>query len=313
MKTVLLGSTGKLGSAWRRLGQDRDDLDITDGPGREQVDLAVPGALEFLPQHLGGTGSELIIHAAAWTDVDGCERDADTARRVNTDSVAAIADTCKRNGTGLLFYSTDYVFDGTGPRGEEDDTRPLNVYGRTKTDAEEIIRSADIPYLIVRINVPLAPPAHGKSFYSFLLEHLSAGTPVRIVTDQWNNPLDTGRIVRWSWEAWQNGVRGTLHLGGGTYATRYDIARMVADYVGADHSLIEPITTASLSQAAPRPTRGGLLISRQTELFGTAPDLPTILQALPDTAGADTGTGTDTDSATGVDTDADTGAPRNSQ
>jgi len=76
-------------------------------------------------------------------------------------------------------------------------------------------------------------------------------------------------------------VRGTLHLGGGTYATRYDIARFMADYIGADSKLIEPIRTSDLKQLAERPKRGGLLIARQSELFGTAPDLPTILKSLP--------------------------------
>jgi dTDP-4-dehydrorhamnose reductase len=133
----------------------------------------------------------------------------------------------------------------------------------------------------VRINVPLAPPADGASFYSFLLENLSAGKQVNIVTDQWNNPLDTDRIARWSWEAWQKGTRGCLHLAGGTYATRFDIARIVAQYLDVDSALVKPIKTADLGQKAPRPERGGLLIARQAELFGTAPDLPTILKSLP--------------------------------
>ena len=225
--------------------------------------------------------SEALILAAAKTDVDECERDAHACMTVNRDAVKTIAAGCSNTGSGLIFYSTDYVFDGSGPKGEGAEPSPINVYGRSKLEAEVKIQEQCEEHLILRINVPLAPAEDGNSFYSFVVNNLKSGNPINVVTDQWNNPLDTDRIAKWSLEAWKRGVRGILHLGGGTYATRYDIARMIAEYIDADQSLISPCKTQNLNQIAPRPRRAGLLVAKQTELFGTAPDLPNILKSIP--------------------------------
>jgi len=277
---IVLGGTGKVGRAWQRLHASTGDPAGFHFLGREHCRLDDPASVSELAGSPEAQGALLVL-AAAFTDVDGCERDPARAEQVNAHAVGNLARALAKGSGALLFYSTDFVFDGKGPRSESDGPEPLSVYGRTKVQAEEAIRASGVDHLIVRINVPLAPPDDGESFYSFVTGNLKAGKPIRIVTDQWSNPLDTDRIAKWSWEAWQRGVRGTLHLGGGTYATRYDIARFIAEYASADTALIQPIRTSDLKQLAERPKRGGLLIARQSELFGTAPDLPTILKSLP--------------------------------
>jgi dTDP-4-dehydrorhamnose reductase len=278
----IIGSTGKIGRAWVRLSaQSGDAASWVPVGGRGQFDLALPEAVARLAARLREGPNRLLVMAAAFTNVDGCEREPERAEQINVRAVDALARTLASSGGSLLFYSSDFVFDGRGPRGENDSPAPLSVYGHTKMRAEEAIKASAVDHLIVRINVPLAPPGDGESFYSFVTGKLKSGEQIQIVTDQWSNPLDTDRIAQWSWQAWQRGVRGTLHLGGGTYATRFDIARLMADHVGADASLIQPIQSQALNQLARRPSRGGLLIARQTELFGTAPDLPTILKSLP--------------------------------
>ena len=281
-QVFLAGSTGKIGRAWTRLAAVHEGvLRLEPLGGLAECDLGRESDVEALAHRLDTHKGSLLVMAAAWTDVDACEHDPEKAEQVNVRAVAMLARAQAAGGGALLFYSTDFVFDGKGPRAESDPPAPLSVYGRTKELAEEAIRASGVEHLIVRINVPLAPPADGESFYSFVTGNLKAGKKIRIVTDQWSNPLDTDRIAKWSLEAWQRDVRGTLHLGGGTYATRYDIARFMADHIGADASLLQPIKTAELKQVADRPKRGGLLIARQSELFGTAPDLPTILKSLP--------------------------------
>jgi dTDP-4-dehydrorhamnose reductase len=278
----IAGSTGKVGRAWMRMAPSAaDGLPLRALGGSRELALSDPQAVARLAAELGKNRGGLLILAAAMTNVDGCERNPQEAEQVNALAVHELAVALRACGGALLFYSTDFVFDGKGPRGEEDAPAALSVYGQTKVKAEAVIRESGVEHLIVRINVPLAPPDDGESFYSFVAGQLKAGKSIRIVTDQWSNPLDTDRIAKWSWEAWQKGVRGTLHLGGGTYATRYDIARFMAGYLGADESLIQPIKTEELKQLAQRPKRGGLLIAKQCELFGTAPDLPTILKSLP--------------------------------
>lgn len=278
----LAGSTGKVGRAWTRLLKDSVDHSRVESlGGSREFDFKNADAVARLASRLRERDGCVLVMAAGETNVDGCERNPQEAEQVNVVAVRELAKALKAGSGSLLFYSSDYIFDGKGPRGEEDPPAALSVYGQTKVRAEAAIRESGVDHLIVRINVPLAPPEDGESFYSFVASNLKAGKTVKVVTDQWNNPLDTDRIAKWSWEAWQRGVRGTLHLGGGTYATRYDIARFIAEYIGADQSLIQPIKSEELKQVAERPKRGGLLIAKQCELFGTAPDLPTILKSLP--------------------------------
>ena len=271
---MIVGASGKVGRAWMRMGGSDAKAapggDLSDSTGRTAVLDAMTGLKP-----------SVVVLAAAETRVDVCESNPEQAKKINVDSMQELTVGAARMGSGVIFYSSDYVFDGTGPCRETDKTAPLNVYGQSKVDAENAIIASGAEHLIIRINVPLAPPADGHSFYSFVADNLKAGKEIRVVTDQWSNPLDTDRIAQWSWEAWQQGVRGILHLAGGTYATRYDIARMIAEYIGADVPLIKPCLTEELSQQASRPFRGGLLIEKQADLFGTAPDLPTILTALP--------------------------------
>lgn len=282
MNVALIGSTGKVGRAWRRLAAlQSGSVNLSPLGGVAEFDLSSARGVVKLVDEIRRARPALFVVAAAMTDVDGCERDPARAEQVNSRAVAQIAIACAAAGCGLIFYSTDYVFDGSGPKGEADAPAPLNVYGRTKLAAEEAVRQAGGEHLIVRINVPLAPPEDGDSFYSFVARGLEGQTPLRVVADQWNNPLDTDRIASWSMKAWQRGERGVLHLGGGTYATRFDIACAIAGHLGGDASHIIPANTTELGQLAARPARGGLLCARQAELFGTAPDLKTILQTLP--------------------------------
>lgn len=263
-----------------RLSESSEDLQSTALGGSAAFNLASTAGVESMLDNISKHKPGLLVLAAAMTNVDRCEQDADRAMRANAEAVGKIAASCSELNVGLIFYSSDYVHDGSGPKSEEESPAPLNVYGRSKAAAELAIRKAGGDYLIARINVPLARSEDGENFYSFVAHHLLANEPVNIVTDQWGNPLDTGRIARWSLESWQKGERGILHLGGGSYLTRFDAARMIATHLGKDPALVIPISTEQLKQIAPRPRRGGLLIARQTDLFGTAPDLPTILRSL---------------------------------
>jgi dTDP-4-dehydrorhamnose reductase len=281
MNIHVLGSGGRVGKAWLRHSLGDAQPLLTELPGSDQMDLSTHGGCQKAMASLSSSSPDALVLVAAVTNVDQCESNPENCAAVNTYAVDTLARHCAANDIGLIFYSTDYVFDGSGPKGEDDDVSPLSVYGQSKVDAEAAIAKHDGDHLVVRINVPLCPPEDGDSFYSFVVTNLKAGKEIRVVTDQWSNPLDTDRIAKWSWEAWQKGVRGILHLGGGTYATRFDIARTIAEYIGAEAALIQPCKTRDLAQLAQRPLRGGLLIAKQSELFGTAPDLPTILKSIP--------------------------------
>lgn len=280
MSIFIVGSTGKVGRAWLRMDRPSEDLQMTGLGGSADFDLATESGTDSIVSKIRQQHPQLLVLAAAMTNVDLCDQRQEQTNRVNVEAVGTIAAACAELNVGLIFYSSDHVFDGSGPKSEDEPPAPLNAYGRSKVAAELMIRDAGGEHLIVRINVPLAPPDDGESFYSFVARKLLADQPLKIVTDQWNNPLDTGRIAQWSYESWRQGVRGLLHLGGGSYLTRFDCARLIADHLHKGHSLIEPIHSEQLNQVALRPRRGGLLIARQSELFGTAPDLAAILKSL---------------------------------
>lgn len=280
MRVLLVGAAGKIGHAWRRLGEARtEEIQVTAFPDSRTVDLTTPEGHAVLAERIGTGKYDVVVLAAAWTDVDRCEQEPDAARAINTDAVMRAVAACKEASAGLIFYSSDYVFDGTGPKDESAERHPVNVYGRTKADAEVSIEEAGGDYLIVRINVPLSALDDGMSFYGHVVRRIQKREVFRAVADQWSNPLDTGRIAEWSYAAWQLGERGVLHLAGGTYASRFDIARAIGVKFDAVE-LIKPIRSDELKQAAPRPQRGGLIVGKQARLFGNAPNLETILASF---------------------------------
>jgi dTDP-4-dehydrorhamnose reductase len=157
-------------------------------PRHDEVPLEEKGALEAW---LGDWRPEIIHHLAAYTNVDGCEREPERARLSNvvaTERVAALAFTHEAD---LLALSTDYVFDGsaTAPMPPEAVPSPLNVYGRTKVLAEEAIRRVVKRHWIVRVSWLCGP--HGRNFIGAIQERIAAGQPLSVVADQRGAPTFT--------------------------------------------------------------------------------------------------------------------------
>ncbi len=151
---AVLGANGQLGSAFvRRLGDrciavTRQDLELTDTVSiGAWVDSNKP---------------ELVINCAAYTAVDAAENDADTARAVNALAVGALAEATARHGVGFVTFSTDYVFDGEKPTGyvESDPPNPLNVYGKTKLEGEQLAMADHPNALVIRTSWLLSATHH---------------------------------------------------------------------------------------------------------------------------------------------------------
>jgi dTDP-4-dehydrorhamnose reductase len=234
-------------------------LDITN---REKV-------VSFIRGHQPG----LIINAAAYTDVDGCEVNQKEARAVNLEAVETLVEICRKQKIRLIHLSTDYVFDGeNGPYAEEDLPHPVSYYGKTKLESEKVIRSGNIDFLIVRTNVLYGWGKKVKTnFLLWLLERLSGKQKIEIVTDQYNNPTLADNLSACIWEMAEKKLSGIFHVGGAEYLSRYDFALKVADKFGFDKSLISPVQTDLLAQPASRPKRGGLKIDKARKFIKTRP------------------------------------------
>lgn len=220
-------------------------------------DIGDPATWRFVAEHLK---PDVILNAAAFTDVDGCERDPDRCRHVNRDAVAAMA----AAGVPLVHVSTDYVFDGTaGPYAEDDAVHPLSVYGRVKLESEVVTLEASRHNLVVRTmwvwgEARAAGGGAKKSFTAFVRETLAAGNPVRAVVDQYGNPTRAEDLARAIWALRARGCSGVYHAAGADRVNRLEWAQAVARRYGLDETLLRPLTTPELNLPAARPLQSGL-------------------------------------------------------
>lgn len=233
MRVVVTGSRGQLGSALRQvlaehevLGLVRPEHDITDIAA---IDVAVR---EFCP--------DVIIHAAAMTDVDGCERNPAAARRANVLGTRNVAVAAQGAKAKLVYISTDYVFDGRKdePYWEYDEVNPSSVYGRTKWLGEEMVRRFSSRYYIVR-----TAWLYGEgedNFVGTVLRLAEAHDSLHMVTDEVGSPtfvLDLAQAIK---RLMRTSAYGTYHLANAGTCSRYQWAREILDLAGQDDVRLVP-------------------------------------------------------------------------
>lgn len=215
---------------------------------------------------------EVVINCAAYSKVDQAEFERAQAYQVNAESVGFLAQEVKRLGSLLVHFSTDYIFDGkAGPYSEEARPNPLGYYAKSKYWGEEKVVRVGCRHLVVRTNVLFGVHelASKPNFFMWLVGELSQNRPVKIVSDQYNNPTLADNLATLVKEAVEKNVEGILNLAGKTYLSRYDFAMRIARFFGYDHELITPIDTASLKQPAPRPLLGGVRTEKAQSVLKT--------------------------------------------
>ena len=280
MKRILVtGASGQLGRAFIR--KSRKKYNVL-GTGRKYSDLCPfkKGDItdrKFIKEIVDDYTPDVIVHFAAMTGVDKCEQNPYAAESVNIASVEWILN--EFSGY-FIFISTDYVFDGKdGPYSEKAKTNPINVYGKTKFEAESIIRSHSKKWLILRTNVLFDYTEWTTaSFVNWVVRSLRNRKSISVVLDQFNNPIWTDHLAHIINSLMEMDATGLYHSGSIEYISRYDFALMIAKKFELDHSLILPITTKALNQRALRPLKGGLRTEKITDDFGIMP--PSIDEAL---------------------------------
>lgn len=276
-QTLVLGASGQVGHALCKL------LGSAALPaGRKQqtpdwlrLDLeevaAAPRTLDAL---LAGHELAAIICSAGATDVERCEREPEWAEAANHTGPASLAAAAAERGVPFVFFSTDYVFDGSaahpGPYAEDAATHPLSVYGRSKLDGEQAVMEAHPGALVLRTNVVFGPDPQGKNFLYTLRRLLSSGQTMRVPTDQVNNPTYNEDLATATLALLEARAAGIFNVAGPEQLSRYDFAVLAAQILGLDPALIEPVTTAALNQRAKRPLYSGLQIDK---LRQTSPQL----------------------------------------
>lgn len=275
MKALVIGASGFVGEYLVSVGHNRDH-DVTGTytakpePHLSYLDATEPDSVQ---RCITSNNPDWVFMTAANPHVDLCEQEPESTRRINVDAVEHVAKACAAAGSKLMFFSTDYVFDGTdGPYDELAAPRPLSEYGRQKLEAENIVETImGDDYVIARINVVYGWEKHGKNFFVRLLRNLRFGEEAIIPNDQFSTPTYVGDIAQLAWDIVEADERGIFHLTGPDYMDRFAFSRTIAITFDCDPHLVKPITTDELGQGAARPMLGGLVSRRIRDISDFEP------------------------------------------
>jgi dTDP-4-dehydrorhamnose reductase len=245
-RIAIVGKNGRLGAALcRALADTYHVLPY----GRQELDLAKP-----IPEQLGDAKFDLLINAAAVTNVDWCERHAVEAGLVNACAVAEFGAIAAERGVRCLHVSTDYVFDGLAsrPYGEEDPAIPISVYGKTKRLGEEFLLEAGPDHLVIRVSWVFGPDK--PSFVDWALEQALSRETLSAIDDKFSSPTYTLDFVQWIRPLlFDLPIGGILHLCNPGGCTWREYAQWAIDVAREEEGInfkthkVQPISLDSMS------------------------------------------------------------------
>lgn len=263
-RILVTGGRGQLGHALSG---------VADAPGRDGLDITDPASISAA---LDRFSPEVVINAAAYTDVDGAEADEAGARAINAVGAEALAAACRDRGIRMVHISTDYVFSGEIPGGGDpatapaleptDPTAPTTAYGRTKLAGERAVLASHPGATIIRTAWLYTGPHReflglsGSDFVATMVRLERQRDTLNVVDDQWGSPTYTQALAGGLLEmlaaekAGRVDTRGlTLHAAGGGRATWWELAREVFSWYGADPERVRPCSSDEFPRPAPRP------------------------------------------------------------
>jgi len=257
---LITGATGTLGRAFARICEQRGiDHRLL---SRRELDIADAGSVQAaLEEHHPWA----IINTAGYVRVDDAERDRERCFRENTLGAQNLASICARNRIALVTFSSDLVFDGErdAPYVESDAPAPLNVYGRTKAEAESRVLAACPDALVVRSSAFFGPWDE-HNYVTLALRALQAGRPFHAATDMVVSPTYVPDLVKVSLDLLVDGAHGIWHVSHGQPVSWSDFALLAAEIAGLPADSLVPCTTAELRLAARRPRYSALATDRGT-------------------------------------------------
>ena len=277
MKLIILGSNGRLGAALVRRWQTLPDAEVI-ALTRVQVDLSDPEKAEAGVAAIPFGAGDVVVNCAAATDVDGCEKDRDGARRINAESPGRIARLCAVRGARLVHIGTDYVFDGTldRPYTEEDEPNPLSHYGVTKLEGDREVLAASPAHCVVRVSWVFGPDK--PSFVDAIVKRALTSPEAAAVHDKTSAPSYTEDMAVWLAEFLKLSVPGGIyHLcNGGTCSWRdygeYALECAKANGVPVLTTTVAPLKLSDMKNfIAVRPPKTPLDTAKFARVTGITP------------------------------------------
>lgn len=280
-RVLIIGSSGMLGvDLSQELCHDHEvfgaDLIRRSYPAGRQASFVIRGFYKLditkkqnVSAVIKNLNPNVVIHAAAWTDVDGCELDPKRAYRINSEGAKNAAYACKAIGATLIYLSTDFVFDGKkkNPYKETDKTKPLNIYGDSKLKGEEAVKKAAKKYFILRTSWLYGK--HGKNFVDTILAKAGSEKVLKVVDDQIGSPTytkDLAKAIRALLErvtksqghkatcsrARFSAPYGIYHISNSGSISWYDYAKKILK-LAKSQTKVAPISSKELNRPANRP------------------------------------------------------------
>jgi dTDP-4-dehydrorhamnose reductase len=245
----------------------------TYAPGRDELDIRDAAAVA---RAIDGFRPTLVVHTAAWTDVDGAESDRDGAFAVNETGSRNVARAARAVGAGLVAYSTDYVFAGDAEDGyvESDAPAPRSVYGASKLAGELAVREEHPDAHLVRTAWVFAP--RGTNFVRTMLRFGAERPELRVVDDQRGSPTYTRHLAEASLALVDRCPPGTYHLAGAGSCSWYELASAIMRHAGLPAHVV-PIASDELDRPAPRPACS--ILRSEHDCTPTLPSWQTGLEA----------------------------------
>ncbi|MFF2082953.1 SDR family oxidoreductase [Nocardia sp. NPDC058176] len=264
-RILILGASGFVGSALQaQLGVQNQVVGASRG-GLVRVDLRDGTAVH----ELVGRGFDLVIHTAGVVDLAAAQRDPAAAHAANVTPMGRLLDAVEETGAKLVYLSTDNVFDGSREFYDETAARaPINVYGRTKVAAEDLVLARD-RHLVVRL-----PLVYGRSPGSDKFLARFATTEIEARTDIVCNPLYLPSLAGMLEQLFE--MSGVVHVGGAETLSRYELMTRVRDRLGAPARVVA-VDAGTIVEDCPRPRR---LVLRSVRHTLTGPEVDTALDDL---------------------------------
>lgn len=263
MKVMITGADGMLGQDLVKVlslqhevvSSDIETLDITH--------------LEDTIKSISNVKPEVVIHCAAYTDVDKSESNLDQAYKVNVHGTRNVAVACNKNGASLVYISTDYVFDGEKPHPyyEYDFTNPLSVYGKTKLAGELYVRDMLNQFYIVRTSWLYG--LNGPNFVKTMLRLSKEMEMIPVVDDQIGSPTYTLDLARALNQLIEKPAYGIYHITNSEHCSWYTFAQEIFNLTGKEVQ-VNPVKTEEFPRPAPRP-KNSILRNYNWEMEGFEP------------------------------------------
>jgi len=252
---LVLGVKGMLGRNLTDILRSSFSKDEVIGWDIEEMDIQKEDETVTKIEKLG---PEIVVHTAAYTDVDGCELDKEKAFAVNAEGTKHVALAVSKCRAKMVYLSTDYVFDGEKgePYLESDSPHPLNVYGHSKLKGEQYVQEWIKDSLIIRTEWLYGP--FGKNFVGSILQQAREKSTLSIVNDQIGSPTYTADLAKAICELIQFDARGIFHVTNSDLCTWYAFGQAILKLSGVNRVSVLPISSKELGRPAARPSYSAL-------------------------------------------------------